>query len=167
LLFIALVPIGAALERFFSPLTEHAGGVWSTINQPVTHFLNTHTDGLPLSAQTAHALWLTGGIAIALLSAATRSFAARLTWTLWGAATVWMTWAAAPATSRPTAAGLAAIVWGITSVIALNGVGTRPRVTTINLIGDVPAALREHHATDTPKNDQDTSDSEQQPTASV
>ncbi|WP_329047624.1 hypothetical protein OG873_39775 [Streptomyces violaceus] len=60
---------------------------------------------------------------------------------------------------------MAAIVWGITSVIALNGVGTRPRVTTINLIGDVPAALQEHHATDTSKNDQDTSDSEQQPTA--
>ncbi|MGK5695569.1 helix-turn-helix domain-containing protein [Streptomyces sp. URMC 128] len=165
LLFIALVPIGAALERFFSPLTEHAGGVWSTINQPVTHFLNTHTDGLPLSAQSAHALWLTGGIAIALLSAATRSFAARLTWTLWGAATVWMTWAAAPATARPTAAGMAAIVWGITSVIALNGVGTRPRVTTINLIGDVPAALQKHHATDTPENEPDASGSEQEPTA--
>ncbi|MFF1443359.1 hypothetical protein [Streptomyces sp. NPDC058295] len=155
--FIALVPISAVLERFFSPLTEHAGSVWSTIDQPVTRFLITHTDGLPLTAQTAHALWLAGGIAIALLSAATGTFSARLTWILWGAATVWMTWAATPAIARPTAAGLTAIAWGITSVFALNGVGTRPRVTTINLIGDVPAALQDHHANDTP-------DSEQQPT---
>jgi hypothetical protein len=41
-------------------------------------------------------------------------------------------------------------------VFALNGVGTRPRVTTINLIGDVPAALQKHHATDTPDNEQQT-----------
>ncbi|MFJ8536832.1 helix-turn-helix domain-containing protein [Streptomyces sp. NPDC093591] len=168
--FIALIPIGAVLERFFSPLTDHAGGVWSTISQPVTHFLAIHTHGLPLTAQAAHALWLAGGIAIALLSASTRAFAARLTWTLWGAATVWMTWAGTPATARPTAAGLTAIMWGIASVIALNGVGARPRVTTINLIGDLPAALQKNSATDPPAPDQssqDPRDGKQQPTAAT
>ncbi|MFJ3658822.1 hypothetical protein ACIPPR_36645 [Streptomyces nigra] len=59
---------------------------------------------------------------------------------------------------------MTAIVWGIASVIAL---GTRPRATTINLIGDVPAALQKHHATDTPESGQDTLGSEQQPTAST
>ncbi|MFJ9590541.1 hypothetical protein [Streptomyces acidicola] len=52
-------------------------------------------------------------------------------------------------------------------MIALNGVGNRPRVTTINLISDVPAALQKHLTTGTPKNDQDTPDSEQQPTVTT
>ncbi|RPF30341.1 helix-turn-helix transcriptional regulator [Streptomyces sp. TLI_185] len=167
--FLALAPIGAVLEQFFSPLAEHAGAVWATINQPVTRFLATRTGGLPLTASAAHALWLAGGIAIALLSAATRAFAARLTWALWGAATVWMTWAGTPATTRPTAAGLTALVWGIASVIALNGLGSRPRVTTINLIGDVPAALQQHDSSDSPASDANAqeADSRQQSTAST
>ncbi|MER5347844.1 hypothetical protein ABT030_47860 [Streptomyces mirabilis] len=73
-----------------------------------------------------------------------------------------------PAIARPTAAALTAVAWGIASVIALNGIGSRPRVTTINLIGDVPTALQKHHATDTPaddQSDQNASEDEQAPTA--
>ncbi|WP_326800498.1 hypothetical protein OIE49_36875 [Streptomyces sp. NBC_01788] len=170
LVFLALAPLSVVLERFFSPLAKHAGAVWATINQPVTRFFATHTGGLPLTASEVHTLWLTGGIAIGLLSAATRAFAARLTWALWGAATIWMTWTGTPATTRPTAAGLTALVWGTASVIALNGLGSRPRVTTINLIGDVHGALQKHHSADSPEsntNGQETNSTQQPPAASA
>lgn len=35
-----------------------------------------------------------------------------------------------------------AVIWGLVSIIALNGVGQRPRITTINLFGDVRAAMQ-------------------------
>ncbi|WP_030619365.1 hypothetical protein [Streptomyces fulvoviolaceus] len=166
---VAVGPISAVLQQFFSPLPEHAGDVWATINQPVTRFLNTHADGLPLTPSAAHALWLAGDIAIALLSEATRAFAARLTWALWGASTVWMTWAGTPAITRPTAAGLTALVWGIASILALNGLGSRPHITTINLIGDVPTTLQQHHSTDPAESDANSqeADSTQPSTAST
>lgn len=113
-----------------------------TINEPVTRFLQAHTADLPLTPSAAHVLWLGFGIVALVMSTVLHAFAARLTWLLWGLSTVAMAWAGTGESGRDTAAGLAAILWGLVSIIALNGLGQRPRITTINLIGDVQAAMQ-------------------------
>ena len=137
-------------------LGRHTHLALRTVDEPVTRFFETHTAGLPLTPTTAHALWLGSGALALLLSAVTRAFSARLTWTLWGAATALMAWSGTGAASRSTATGIVAIAWGLVSIVALNGVGTRPRTTTINLFGDVPKAMqpKQPAAHDSPDKDE-------------
>lgn len=51
---------------------------------------------------------------------------ARLTWTLWGAATIAMTWATAPTDSRTIATGITVLAWTAASTLALHGWTLRP-----------------------------------------
>ncbi|WP_411153067.1 helix-turn-helix domain-containing protein [Streptomyces sp. A30] len=139
-----LYGIGVGLAQAIGALDlgHHAHLAVRTVDEPVTRFLHAHTAGLPLTPEAAHALWIGLGILALVLSTVVRAFAARLTWMLWGVGTVAMTWFGTGPAARGTAAGLVAVIWGLVSIIALNGVGQRLRITTINLFGDVRAAMQ-------------------------
>ncbi|MDT0347544.1 hypothetical protein [Streptomyces litchfieldiae] len=101
-------------------------GLVATITQPVHTYLEAHTIGLPLEADTAYTTWYLIGAGALLLGMATGSVGARLTWTAWGAATVAMVWQATPDPGRPVAVGLAVLAWTAASVLALQGLNLRP-----------------------------------------
>ncbi|MFK8851362.1 hypothetical protein ACEXOX_45255, partial [Streptomyces sp. Ac-502] len=81
------------------PLPTDPTGLLATIDQPVRHYLATHTQALPVTAATAYSTWQAVG-AVSLLLGFLRFTGARLTWTAWGAATVAMVWAGTPGPGR-------------------------------------------------------------------
>ncbi|MEW1724287.1 hypothetical protein [Streptomyces sp. NPDC093109] len=109
------------------PADDDHTGLLATIDQPVRHYLATHTTSLPVSVTTAYATWQAvgaGAFALGYLHSA----GARLTWTLWGALTVAMTWYGTPAPGRQVAAGIALLAWAALSVLALRGLSLTPAV---------------------------------------
>jgi hypothetical protein len=48
-----------------------------------------------------------------------------------------MVWSGSTAASRPVAATIAAIAWGLASIAALHGIGRRTKTTTINLTNEI------------------------------
>ncbi len=100
-------------------------GLVAAVDHPVHRYLAAHTAGLPIPASTVHWLWVATGTGLLLLSWLSSSFSARLTWALWGAATVVMVWSGTTGPARQVAAALALIAWGIASIAALRGLGRR------------------------------------------
>lgn len=107
---------------------DTSNGVAAVVDQPVRTYIAQHSAGLPVAASTVYTLWLLTGITGLLLGFLTRNNGVRAMWTAWGAATVFMVWTATPDTSRPVAAGLAALAWTLLSAIALRGLTLRRRV---------------------------------------
>ena len=106
------------------PNTPRGTGLVATITDPVHAYLDTHTTGLPVSADTAYTAWSLTGLA-AMVIGLLGSFGARLTWLAWGTATVAMVWAATPEPGRTVAAGLAVLGWTAASTLALRGLSLR------------------------------------------
>ena len=98
-----------------------------TVIQPTHAYLVHHTVGLPVNAATAYLIWAGVGFVAGLVAMLTRANGARLTWTVWGAATGWMVWCAAPATGRDVALGLTVIAWTSLSTLALRGLSWHRR----------------------------------------
>ncbi|WP_333745262.1 hypothetical protein [Streptomyces ardesiacus] len=107
---------------------DTSNGVAAVVDQPVRTYIAQHSAGLPVAASTVYTLWLLTGITGLVLGFLTRNNGVRAMWTAWGAATVFMVWTATPDTSRPVAAGLAALAWTLLSAIALRGLTLRRRV---------------------------------------
>ncbi|MER5995846.1 hypothetical protein [Streptomyces viridosporus] len=107
---------------------DTSNGVAAVVDQPVRTYIAQHSAGLPVAASTVYTLWLLTGITGLVLGYLTRNNGVRAMWTAWGAATVFMVWTATPDTSRPVAAGLAALAWTLLSAIALRGLTLRRRV---------------------------------------
>ncbi|CQR59386.1 hypothetical protein [Streptomyces leeuwenhoekii] len=107
---------------------DTSNGVAAVVDQPVRTYIAQHSAGLPVAASTVYTLWLLTGITGLVLGFLTRNNGVRAMWTAWGAATVFMVWTATPATSRPVAAGLAALAWTLLSAFALRGLTLRRRV---------------------------------------
>jgi hypothetical protein len=72
--------------------TDISTGVWAVIDQPVRTYIAQHSAGLAVSASTVYTLWQSTGIGALVLGFLSRNNGVRLTWTAWGAATVWMVW---------------------------------------------------------------------------
>ena len=100
-------------------------GLLATVDQPVRHYLNTHTAQLPVTATTAYALWQAIG-ALALVLGFFRSSGGRILWLLWGAFTVTAVFTATPAPGREVAAAIAALGWAALSLFALRGISLSP-----------------------------------------
>jgi hypothetical protein len=96
-----------------------ATGLTRTITEPVHAYLTDHAAGLPVTGNTLWLTWL-ATTAMLLLLSALGSRGARIGWTLAGAATTAMVYAATNTTARPVAAGLAITMWALLSVIAFN-----------------------------------------------
>ncbi|MER7773186.1 hypothetical protein [Kitasatospora sp. NPDC096140] len=121
--FIALVLL-IPLDAVADPQLPYASFA-KAADLPVRAYLAAHTDGLPVSAAAVRVVWLAAGAVLILIGCATRNFGARLTWVLWGAATAAMVWWGTEGPARQVATGLAVLWWGLASVAALRGIGTR------------------------------------------
>jgi hypothetical protein len=119
-------PVQRTTER-----SLHGPALVATVDQPVRHYLASHTQGLAMTGQSVHVLWLTAGLGLLLFSLV-GSLAARLTWTAWGAASVAMVWAGSALPGRQVAAAITALAWGTASIIALYGMRFRPPMAIIN-----------------------------------
>lgn len=121
-------------------------GLIATMHQPVRDYLQTHSTALPVSAATAYAAWQFFGAASFVLSWWSGATGARLTWTVWGAATVGMIWADSPASGRTVATGLAVLTWTAASTLALSGLTLRSPsfVHVHNGVQPTPVHVRPH-----------------------
>ncbi|WP_184503438.1 hypothetical protein [Streptomyces botrytidirepellens] len=100
-------------------------GTLATIDQPVRHYLLTHTQALPITASATYSVWQAVGFA-SFVTGVFYNGPARLAWTMWGATTVIMVWIGTPDPGRQVAAGLALLAWVALSGLALRGLRLRP-----------------------------------------
>lgn len=105
--------------------TDTSTGVWAVVDQPVRTYIAQHSAGLAVSASTVYTLWQLAGL-IGLIGGFLRSTAARLLWTIWGAASAAMIWTTAPEHGRTLATGIAVLAWLLGSAFALRGLTLRP-----------------------------------------
>lgn len=126
---LAAAGIFAAVITGIMQLTEAAQsteprghtGLLATITLPVVRYLEHHTQGLPLTAETAYGTWTLAALVLPLLACVTRSFGARLAWGGFGAGTVAMVWFGTAQPGRPVAAAVAFLGWALISIVALRG----------------------------------------------
>lgn len=131
----ALGTLSAALAHTVKGWNGWNGGdLVTAVDHPVRRYLASHTAGLAVTASTVHWLWVATGVGLLVISWLTRSFSARLTWAVWGAATVVMVWSGTTGPARQVAAALALIAWGIASIAALRGLGRRAIIAPQNNI---------------------------------
>ncbi|MFE7757632.1 hypothetical protein [Streptomyces sp. NPDC057429] len=104
--------------------TDTTTGVWGVIDNPVRTYIATHSASLTISASTIYTLWQATGL-FGLIGGWFSMTGARLTWTLWGAATIAMTWTTAPTDSRTIATGITVLAWTAASTLALHGLTLR------------------------------------------
>ncbi|MFI8461986.1 hypothetical protein [Kitasatospora sp. NPDC085464] len=124
MLFATVGNIASALPPLH-PYKADLSAIATALDTPVRAYLATHTEGLPLSAAVAREIWLASGVGLLAISFLTGTFGARLTWTLWGAATAAMVWWGTQGQAKQVATGLAILGWGIASILALQGLGVR------------------------------------------
>jgi uncharacterized membrane protein YedE/YeeE len=129
-LFGIVIPVVSGIAHAVKGGTEHAFS-WAVgwdlpriITNPVRHYLDTHTAGLPASPDLLWSAWAITG-AVLLVLAIGNSVGARIGWLLYGLATAGMVWAGTASSGRATAAGVTVIAWALCSVLALHGLGRR------------------------------------------
>ncbi|MGW2255490.1 hypothetical protein ACWCXH_35770 [Kitasatospora sp. NPDC001660] len=121
--------------------TVPAGRVWHTVNDPIYHYLQVHSAGLPAGARTLFTFWGLAGALIlirALRQGAT--VGVQLGALVFGALTVAMVWSGTEGPGQPVAAGLAALAWGVLAALALTGSWITTHTTVINEPPAAPAA---------------------------
>ncbi|MES5824871.1 hypothetical protein [Streptomyces sp. RG80] len=109
--------------------SETSHGFWAVIDTPVRTYIAQHSAGLAVSGSAVYAFWQAVGL-FGLVGGFFHSTGARITYTLWGAASIGMVWSASPADGRTTATGIAVLAWTIASVVALRGLSLRPVIHT-------------------------------------
>ncbi|MET9914458.1 helix-turn-helix domain-containing protein [Streptomyces sp. NPDC006476] len=112
-------------RAWHTPSGCHWDGVVATIDDPVHAYLAAHSTGLPLPVTALHLLWVASGGALLLMAFLFGGFGTRMTWIVWGAATVVMVWLGTPGDARQVAAGLATVAWGMASILAMRGLSLR------------------------------------------
>ncbi|MEZ0070984.1 hypothetical protein [Planotetraspora sp. GP83] len=126
-LWLALTLIGAVFQTAAHGVDAVAGSqVMAVISRPVRAYLTAHAAGLPASPQALWQVWALSGPCLWLLGLF-RGWGARLAWTLYGAATAGMVYAASPPTGQALAGGLTVLAWAALSLPVFAGVGRRPR----------------------------------------
>ncbi|MFI8234918.1 hypothetical protein ACIGDI_39600 [Streptomyces sp. NPDC085900] len=78
-----------------------------------------------LPVTSLHLLWVASGAALLLMGFMFGGFGARMTWIVWGAATVVMVWSGTPGDARQVAAALVTVAWGLASIPAMRGLSLR------------------------------------------
>ncbi|MCY0921129.1 hypothetical protein OS965_23570 [Streptomyces sp. H27-G5] len=123
----------AALNRLADALpatqvgTSASDEFWGVVDNPIRTYIAQHTAGLPVSGAAIYTFWQLAG-AFGLIGGFAGATGARLTWTVWGAATVAVVWTTTPADGRTVAAAIAVLAWTIASTAALRGWSLRPIV---------------------------------------
>ncbi|MDX3170256.1 hypothetical protein PV736_36925 [Streptomyces scabiei] len=109
--------------------SEASNSFWAVIDTPVRMYIAQHTGHLAVSGSAVYAFWQAVGL-FGLVGGFFHSTGARITYSLWGAASVGMVWSASPADGRTVATGIAVLAWTIASVVALRGLNLRPVIHT-------------------------------------
>ncbi|WP_432038674.1 hypothetical protein [Streptomyces cucumeris] len=107
--------------------SETSNSFWAVIDTPVRSYIAQHTGHLAVSGSAVYAFWQAVGL-FGLVGGFFHSTGARITWTVWGAATVAAVWSASPADGRTVATGIAVFAWALVSAFALRGLNLCPRV---------------------------------------
>ncbi|MGW2425560.1 hypothetical protein ACWC0C_41045 [Streptomyces sp. NPDC001709] len=102
-------------------------GLWGTVDHPVRVFLAGQAAHLAVAPAALYAFWQLAGL-LGLIGGFLGSAGARITWVLFGIGSLAMVWSASPAGGRAAAAGLAALMWALASILALRGLTLRPIV---------------------------------------
>ncbi|HBF78754.1 MAG TPA: hypothetical protein DD420_02075, partial [Streptomyces sp.] len=104
-----------------TPTPETSRGFWAVVDNPVRTYITQHTGtGLAVTAPAVYVFWQLTGLA-SLVGGFFHSTGARITWVLWGCASLAMIWSATPADSRVIATGIAALAWSAACAFALRG----------------------------------------------
>ncbi|WP_331735974.1 hypothetical protein [Streptomyces sp. NBC_00057] len=115
-----------------APTPATSSGFWAVVDNPVRTFIAQHTGaGLAVTAPAVYAAWQAAGL-FGLVGGFFYSTGARITFTIWGCASVAMIWSATPADSRVVATGIAVLAWTAASALALRGLSLRPVVHNHN-----------------------------------
>lgn len=109
--------------------SETSNSLWVVIDTPVRSYIAQHTSDLSVSGSAVYAFWQAVGL-FGLVGGFLHSTGARITYTLWGAASIGMVWSASPADGRTVATGIAVLAWAIVSTLALRGLTLRPVLFT-------------------------------------
>ncbi|MFD4260748.1 hypothetical protein ACFWR9_24775 [Streptomyces sp. NPDC058534] len=109
--------------------SETSNSFWAVIDTPIRSYIAQHTGDLAVSGSAVYAFWQAVGL-FGLIGGFFHSTGARITYSLWGAASVGMVWSASPADGRTVATGIAVLAWTIASVFALRGLSLRPVIHT-------------------------------------
>lgn len=126
LFVIALLgTLGTATLNTVHGTSWDGAGMVAIVDEPVRTYLEAHSAALPVTVSTLYTTWLASGIGLLAISFMTGTFGARLTWIAWGAGSVVMVWAGTAAPARGIACAVAGLAWGIASIFALQGLGTR------------------------------------------
>ncbi|MFJ3728531.1 hypothetical protein ACIPYQ_39015 [Streptomyces sp. NPDC090045] len=110
--------------------SETSNSFWAVIDTPIRSYIAQHTSHLAVSGSAVYAFWQAVGL-FGLVGGFFHSSGARITYTLWGAASIGMVWSASPADGRAVATGIAVLAWTIASVFALRGLSLRPVIHTV------------------------------------
>jgi len=120
-----------------APTPETSNGFWAVVDNPVRTYITAHTGtGLALSVPAVYVTWQAVGL-FGLIGGFFYNTGARLTFVLWGCASVAMVWSATPDDSRIVATGIAVLAWAAASAFALRGLSLRPVVN--NFVLPAPA----------------------------
>ncbi|WP_189594266.1 hypothetical protein [Streptomyces massasporeus] len=109
--------------------SETSNSFWAVIDTRVRTYIAQHTGHLAVNGSAVYAFWQAVGL-FGLIGGFFHSTGARITYILWGAASVGMVWSASPADGRTVATGIAVLAWTIASVVALRGLSLRPVIHT-------------------------------------
>ncbi|MFD6801811.1 hypothetical protein [Streptomyces cyaneofuscatus] len=126
LFMVALMgSLKTGIQHAIEGATWDSHGMVAIVDAPVRAYLETHRTELPVTAETLCTTSLAVGAGLLAISFVTCTFGARLTWVGWGACSVAVVWAATTGPARGIACAVTGRAWGIASIFALRGVGTR------------------------------------------
>lgn len=102
--------------------TVPASRLWHTVNDPIYHYLQIHSAGLPAGARTLFTIWgLAGAVILIRALSQGATVGVQLGSLVFGALTVSMVWSGTEGQGKPVAAGLAALAWAVLAALALTG----------------------------------------------
>ncbi|WP_327241152.1 hypothetical protein [Streptomyces sp. NBC_01320] len=105
--------------------TSGSDDFWGVVDNPIRSYIAQHTAGLTDSGSAVYTFWQLTGL-FGLIGGLIGSTGARITWTVWGAASIAAVWGATPADDRTIATGFAVLAWTLASTRALRGLSLRP-----------------------------------------
>lgn len=105
--------------------TSGSDDFWGVVDNPIRSYIAQHTIGLTDSGSAVYTFWQLTGL-FGLIGGLIGSTGARITWTVWGAASIAAVWGATPADDRTIATGFAVLAWTLASTRALRGLSLRP-----------------------------------------
>ncbi|MFD0033042.1 hypothetical protein ACFVJK_33165 [Streptomyces sp. NPDC127172] len=127
--------------------TDTSSGIWGVIDQPIRTYIASRSAGMAISGSTIYTLWQIAGL-YGLLAGFAGSTIGRLVWTAWGAASAAAIWVTVPDHQRTLSVAIAALAWGLASLLALRGLRLLPSIHIFNAAPTIKPELHLPHQKD-------------------